>query len=204
MSVDERLRSALKDQAETFLPAVETALDRVHAEGRAARWRTAAVGIIGAAATVAVVGGAVVWLGLPDPASTPPTSNPSSSVSDATPGASSSPSPLRGTISAEVSRPATLAGMWRMQLHGNGTMDVEPPAGYAGDIEGALFTADSSVMQTTLFHADLCAGDGAGIYEWLEVDGRIHFDVVSDRCAQRLRLFEKSTWVLSTAPSGRG
>lgn len=83
-------------------------------------------------------------------------------------------------------------------------MDVEPPAGYAGDIEGALFTADSSVMQTTLFHADLCAGDGAGIYEWLEVDGRIHFDVVSDRCAQRLRLFEKSTWVLSTAPSGRG
>ena len=95
MSVDERLRSALKDQAGTFLPAVETALDRVHAEGRAARWRTAAVGIIGAAATVAVVGGAVAWLGLPDPASTPPTSNPSSSVSDATPGPSSSPSPLR-------------------------------------------------------------------------------------------------------------
>ena len=159
MSVDERLRSALRDQAEAFVPPVETALDRVRARG--GRWRAVTIALTAsAAAAVAVVG---VWAvaemtgedAIPTTVPTAPASPTGAAEDDG--------SPLRGSIRADVAEPAALAGAWTLTLNGNGTMDVTPPPGFVGDVSGALSTADSTSFRSTLFGSDLCSGDGTGI-----------------------------------------
>lgn len=201
MSVDERLRRALREQAESFMPPVETALDRVHARGRRARWLAAATATVASAAAVVAIGGALVLLGTGEEDAPPverPTGSPSPSATD-TP-----QSPLRGSITADVARPAELAGRWTIRLNGNGTMEVSPPPGFAGDLTGSLFTADSTSFRTTLFEAASCAGDATGIYDWLRVGDRIEFHVVTDTCDPRSRFFEDSAWSVSTDSGARG
>ena len=196
MSVEERLRSALRDQAEAFVPPVETALDRVRARG--GRWRAVTIALAAsAAAAVAVVG---VWAvaemtgedAIPTTVPTAPASPTGAAEDDG--------SPLRGSIRADVAEPAALAGAWTLTLNGNGTMDVTPPPGFAGDVSGALFTADRTSFRSTLFGSDLCSGDGTGIYDWLRVGDRIEFHVLSDACDARSRYFADSSWSVSTAP----
>lgn len=203
MSVDDRLRSALREQANSFLPPVETALDRVHARGRIERWRGAAVAMMASAGAAVAIFGALAMLDGPGEDDAPPpleqpTGSPSGTATD-TP-----QPPLRGSITGDVKQPAELAGRWTIRLNGNGTMDVTPPAGFAGVVSGALFTADSTSFRTTLFQADLCSGDGTGIYDWLRVGERIEFQVVSDTCDGRSRFFEDSAWSLSTGAGARG
>jgi hypothetical protein len=112
-------------------------------------------------------------------------------------------SPLRGRITADVTEPAALAGTWTLTLNGNGTMDVEPPAGYEGGVSTALFTASSTSLRTRLFQEDLCRDDGTGFYSWLRVAERVELQEVSDTCADRSTFFENATWVVSTEPARR-
>lgn len=198
MSVDERLRSALRDQADTFGPPVEAALERTRSRGRAARWRTAAGALVGTAAVAAAVVGTYPWLEVSGPRDTNVAVEPT--ATDPTTAAV----PLRGGIESVVTAPDRLAGRWVLQLNGNGTMDVRPPAEFSGDVTGALFTADSSNFRTTLFQQDVCTDDGTGIYVWLRAGEGIEFDVVSDPCAARRQFFEESSWRLSTEGDPRG
>jgi hypothetical protein len=200
MSVDDRLRNALRDQADSFVPPVETALDRVRARGE--RWRNATVTLAASAAAAIAIGGvwAVSELNGQDalqPARTPtaPASPTSAAEGDA--------SPLRGTITADVAQPPALTGTWTLTLNGNGTMDVEPPADHQGDVSGALFTADTTSFRTRLFEGDRCRGDGTGFYTWLRVGRRIEFQAVSDTCADRTTFFENATWAVSTGLAAR-
>ncbi len=202
MSVDDRLRGALRDQADAFVPPVETALDRVRARG--ARWRSATAALVAAAAVAAIVAIGGVWAvaELDGQDALPPAESPMAPESP-TRAAADDATSLRGPIRAEVPGPAALAGTWKLTLHGNGTMDVAPPAGYDGDVSGALFTADTASFRTTLFGRDVCRGDGTGIYSWLRVGERIEFQGVSDTCADRSAFFENSPWVVSTRHASR-
>lgn len=199
MSVEDRLRSALRDQADDFLPPVESALDSVHARGR--RRQRASITLAAAAAGAVVMGGAWTVSTLlaedrPSPAGTP--------TAPASPtGGTDGAVPLRGQIRADVGRPTGLAGNWTLTLNGNGTIDVEPPVRHEGHVSGALFTADTTSFRTRLFEDDRCRGDGTGLYTWLRVGPRIEFQELSDTCADRRAFFETATWVLSTGPGSR-
>lgn len=191
MSVDDRIRSALREQADVFDPSPEIALLSVRNSGRRARWGAASVAA--AAAAVVVVAGVAGWNRLQPPAGTGPADQPTSASDPAT----TSP-PLRGLVRGDVTKPPDLAGHWALRLNGNGSLDVEPPAAFAGELAGALFTADGDTFRTTLFQRDRCLGEGTGIYTWLAVGDRIAFEVVSDPCRARARFFEESDWTVST------
>lgn len=197
MSVDERLRSAMADQARSFEPSVDSALSDVRARGRRTSWRRG-LPLIAAAAVAAAVAGTLTWLepgrlevvGDPPPATTmSPSVQPSA--------------PLRGALSAEVTVTG-LVGAWRLQLNGNGTIDVEPPESHLGVVSGAAFTSDGDTFRTTLLGGDECAGMGTGIYGWLAVGDTVEFTVVSDPCRIREAFFTEPDWSMSTEPSPRG
>lgn len=200
MSVDDRLRSALRDQAETLLPEAERALADVRRRGRRVRLRPAAFAPAAAAAAAAAVVGLVAWLGVPGPGDAPLTGDAGSPTVLAEPEVSL----LRGTIVATVSRPRELRGEWELQLDGNGTIDVVAPTGYPGDLTGALFSGDRSTFRTTLLGQDVCRGAGTGIYEWRREGDLVVFDVVSDRCAARVELLAEADWTASTGEAPRG
>lgn len=201
MSVEERLRGALRDQAASFTPPVETALDRLHARRRTERWRSAAVAVAASAAVVAVVAGALATArGGIMGGDAPPADRPTASTTGAEPSAIA---PLRGSIVGDVDQPAMLGGRWTLDLNGNGTIDVSPPARFDGRVSGPMFTADGGFFRTSLFQDDLCARDGTGIYTWVRVGEQIDFEVLSDRCAGRARFFADSTWTTSTAGAAR-
>lgn len=196
MSVDDRLRTALRDQADAFVPQVEESLDRVRARGRRERWRTSVVAVAASAAAAAAVVGAVMALDLSRPQEAPLVERPTASATD--PVTDAPEAPLRGTITSNVERPDALAGRWSLRLNGNGSIDVSPPAGFGGDLSGSAFTADGTSFRTSLFGNGLCADDGTGIYNWLQVGDRIEFQTVSDTCAARARFFGESAWAVST------
>jgi hypothetical protein len=196
MSVDDRLRSALRDQADGFVPQVEESLDRVRARGRRERWRTSAVVVAAPVAAAAAVAAAVLAVDVPRQQDPLPVDRPTASVTDSATDAP--PAPLRGTIIGAVERPDALAGRWSLELNGNGSLDVSPPAGFGGDLSGSAFTADGTSFRTSLFGRDLCAEDGTGIYSWLRVGDRIEFQTVSDTCAARARFLTQTAWAPST------
>jgi hypothetical protein len=203
VSVDERLRSALRDQAQSFAPSVEAALEDVRNRGRRPRWRSATVAVASTAAAAAALAGAVAWLGHTGTQDGPPADEPSPSTVAVDPTSAT----LQGRITANVAAPQDLAGTWTLPLNGNGSIDVEPPTDYPGVVSGALFSTYGSTFRTTLFQTDVCAGDGSGTYRWLETGDRIEFHVTSDPCATRVRFFEESAWTLddppfATAPDG--
>lgn len=206
MSVDERLRSAFREQAEVLTPEVDDALADVRRRGRAARRRGAALGLVAAAAAATVVG-VIAGLDLGGRGEGLPAGGPSSPAEDGSRspvGPTTPTGSLRGGLDGTVTTPRELAGAWSLQLNGNATLDVSPPADYAGTVAGALFTADGSTFRTTLFGADLCAGDGTGIYRWLAVGDRVEFEVVSEPCLARSQFFEDTDWTVSTGSRPRG
>ena len=200
MSVDDRLRNALRDQAKEFVPPVETSLDRVRARGERRRGASAALAT-SAAAVIAICGGWAVG-GLTGGNDVPP-AEPLTAPASPTGVTEDSVVPLRGQISADVREPIVLFGTWTLTLNGNGTINAAPPPGYEGDLSGALFTADLASFRTTLFQADVCRGVGTGIYSWLRVRDRIEFETISDGCGDRSAFFENSTWLVSTEPASR-
>jgi hypothetical protein len=200
MSVDDRLRDALREQADAFVPQVELALDRVRARGRLQRWRAGSVAVAASAVLVAAVAGVLVALDSAPQPDAPPVGPATTSASgDATPPPQGR---LRGTMAADVDQPAALAGRWTLQLNGNGTIDVSTPKDFRGEASSPFFTADTSSFRTTLFDGGTCRGTGTGIYSWLRVADRIEFQPVSDTCVARARFFADSTWRLSTRTPG--
>jgi hypothetical protein len=202
MSVEERLRVALQDQAMTVQPDVETALAGVHARGGAVRSRRTVLAGAGVAASVAAVVGAVVWAGPFGREAGPPAGDPTRSVvpTERPTGAVA----LRGVMEGVVTDPPEFAGAWSLRLNGNATLDVVAPQDYTGVVAGALYTADRSSFRTTLFQSDVCAAAGTGIYTWLAFGDRVEFTVVSDPCGARGRFFEESVWTVSTEQGPRG
>lgn len=196
MPVDDRLRSALRDQADGFVPQVEESLDRVRARGRRERWRTSAVVVAAPVAAAAAVAAAVLAVDAPRQEDLLPLDRPTTSVTDSATDAPTAP--LRGTVIGDVERPEALAGRWSLQLNGNGSIDVSPPAGFGGDLTGLAFTADGTSFRTSLFENGLCGKHGTGIYSWLRVVDRIDFETVSDTCAARTQFFANTVWAAST------
>lgn len=194
MSVDDRLRSALGDQAETLSPEVERGLADVRRRGRRARPRPAVLVPAAAAAAAAAVVGTVTWVSPPGTGDLPG------------PGRSGSPTvltepempSLRGSLFAEVDEPAALRGRWELRLEGNGTLVVTPPPAYPRVVSDALFSSDESTFRTTLLGLGACRGEGTGIYEWAETSARVEFSVISDRCPERIDLLQGAVWTAST------
>lgn len=201
MSVDDRLRGALRDQADTFVPQLEEALDRVHARGRREQWRGAAVALGASAAAAAAIAGAVMAFDGTRPEDVPAVQRPTTSASETASGMPGGP--LRGTITAHVDQPDALAGRWTLRLNGNGSIDASPPETFREKVSGPVFTADGSTFRTTLFRDDVCSGDGSGIYNWLRVGDRIEFQTLTDTCTPRARFFAGSRWTASTGSSPR-
>jgi hypothetical protein len=199
MSVDDRLRGGLAEQAGSYVPRVEEALDTVRRRGRRARWRatslTASAGVAAAAAVVAVVVAVTRLDPTPGPAITSPP--PPSTASDP------QPVPLRGTITADVRSPAALRGSWRLELRGNGEIGVlAAPSGV--EVGDAAFTADATGFRTSVFGTTACRRDGTGIYGWTLVSDRVAFTGLSDACAPRETFFTANRWSLSTDPAPGG
>ena len=186
MSVDDRLRRGLGANASAFDPEVETCLEAVRRRGRrAASARTAGAGVSAVVAAAAVVLVALAVLpGVPQDRS------PAPSVPVASPTAA-----LFSRYEGDVTRPSRLAGHWVVELRGNGSALVTPPAGYAGVVSGTIFTADRARLRINLFAQDVCADFGDGEYAWTRQGNRLLLTASNDACRSRTRFFTANTWI---------
>jgi hypothetical protein len=185
MSVDDRLRSALAENAASYDPEVERRLGAVRFQQRRRRkvqWGTA---LTLAAASVAVV---IMLLGgagdSPQPVQ--PVQTPSAS---ATPQRAL----LTGEYAGRVEGTGALAGRWVLRLDPVGTLGVTPPSTYDGVLSGVLFQATDE-FSTNLFQEDTCSGEGLGRYAWQRSGRTLTFTVRDDACAPRVRLLAGVRW----------
>jgi hypothetical protein len=180
MSVEDRLRRALRDQAESWDPLVEASLLRVRR-----RWvrRRVGVAVLATAAAVAVIVGI---LGLrPQEGLAGVPADP----------AGSSPSQVAvGRYVSTVASPTPLAGDWVLNLRPDGRIDVTAPPGYAGVLSGVLFSSTATTFRTTLFQEDVCAGAEVGSYTYTRTSTGITFVAVDDACASRKTFLSTNTW----------
>jgi hypothetical protein len=107
---------------------------------------------------------------------------------------------LTGTFTTTVPAAAPsaqrrgLAGGWTLRFQGQGNLTVQAPAGYAGVLSGALFTATPGQLRTGLFATDLCSGSGVGVYHWTRSGQTLVLTVVDDACEGRVTVFTSAVW----------
>ncbi len=93
-----------------------------------------------------------------------------------------------------MTRPQRLAGLWDLELRGNGSVLVTPPQGYAGVVSGTLFTAGRARLRINLFAQDVCADLGNGDYTWTRAGDRLVLAASNDPCDSRVRFFADNAW----------
>jgi hypothetical protein len=193
MSVEDRLRDGLADNATRFTVDVDSALERVTTRARRPFRRRLA----GAVAGVVAVAAAVVLLVT--------VQRPSDEVrTTQEPTASTVPSgppvqTLTGRFTTQVAGgtvglPYDVSGQWVIEFHADGTMLVRAPASYTGVVSAPLFEATGESFRTSLFETDLCSGNPVGSYRWRRSGSSVRFTVVDDSCAGRVTVLTSQPW----------
>jgi hypothetical protein len=188
MSIDDRIRRGLRQNALSTAPQVELALASTLARARRQE-RRLWVGLSGATVlAVAAVVGLVATL--PPAQPWPPV--PAQTV------------PVLGSWSTQVSpgTPAVddawLPGTWTLTFVAEGAVNATPPGAYRGSLAGATYAiqadADGTLLSTDLFAPDTCRGDGSGSYRVVRTADGLRLQVVSDLCAPRAALLAGDLW----------
>jgi hypothetical protein len=191
MSVEDRLRAGLAQEAEQLDPAVEFGLVRVleAAAGRRRRRRSAlAVAAVGAAAALALVTAWVLGSAPPRPPAVDPATEQAASA-------------LVGTWTLDVAggdaQALGLDGRWRATVSAADSLMLVREG-------GAMSTATARVRGNLLETDALpdfpgCRdGIGTGLYQWRAEGGTVSVRVVGGDCEARRILFAESSW--SPAP----
>jgi hypothetical protein len=192
MSVEDRLRDGLGQNADHFAPDVESALERVTSRTRQRSRRRLAAAVAGAVAAAAVV----LLVAVQRPKDEVRTSQePTTSTVASEPVVQA----LTGRFAARVDGgtvelPYDVSGRWVIEFHADGTMGVQPPASYTGVVSAPLFEAIGGSFRTSLFETDLCSGHPPGKYSWSRSGATVRFTVVDDPCEGRRTVLTSQTW----------
>jgi hypothetical protein len=172
MSLDDRLRHDLGAIASTIEPEVEPALqDLLARRAPVARSRTVLPRVLAVAASLALVGGLLVWwLGRAH-------GQGNDFVND--------PAPPAGTYGS---------GDWRLRLGGDLLSVVAPDRTAIGSRSAfGSSTVDGDVLTTDLLDDDgRCSGDGS--YRWTREHEGLRLQVVDDTCDLRTQLLTGKEW----------
>ena len=196
MSFDQRMREGLRGAADTARPDVERSLHRVMTERRRprSRRRALAVGAVALAAIVLIVA-IPVARGLRS-------HNPT-----VLEGAGTLPGQYQVTLSASdvaAVEPA-MAGVWRMRLRPDGTVELSPPTSYAGrgpagascaaPTAPCRYEAGGDTVRTNLLPGvpgPVC--NEIGTYSYRLAGGRLTLNPVDDQCVARRTLLASHPW----------
>lgn len=223
MSLDRRLREALRQEAAAIKPDVERQLGAVEA-GAQHRNDVGASWLLLAAAIVV----AVIILRFPNsqnngPAGPQPSVAPSLGVS-ASPSTPASYPQIVGTYTATLdptvatARKDGVTGTWTMRLEPTGALLVSIPSEFLADsssmsgtvfslTSGTVFSLTGDRFRTNLFytnHFEVWANkeghpqcDAVGNYVWNLAGGRLSFTAVDDTCSMRKTLLTTTPWLTS-------
>lgn len=105
---------------------------------------------------------------------------------------------LLGTFTTDVPRSgsttAPVAGRWTLVLHGDGTIGVHAPPGYAGVVTGSAFQTTGGTVRLNLFVQDLCSASPVGRYRWSRDAAGLRFTELTDDCAARRLVLGSGVW----------
>lgn len=177
MSLDDRIREDLHEIADDVTPSVEAALRSVlAARDRRARSRTVLPRVLGAAASLVLVGGLVAWwLAGRDGGDDDVVIEPHAPT---------------GTY--EVDLRGDLAGSWRLRfLDGRMSLVAPDTAVFGTRATSAPYDAEGEALTTELL-AEVC--DGPGSYTWDDDVPPLRLTVADDDCALRVRLLTGQPW----------
>jgi hypothetical protein len=193
MSLDQRLRGALRRSASAVDPDVQRALWAVRRRTRRVVIRQRVTSSLLATALLA----AVVVVG-PDVLDVirsqrqPPI----------TPATNPSPSALVGSYQADLTGVGGglgargLAGPWTLTLNGDGSILWNPPPG-SGLSEGLprdTYQVSGTTVVTNLFASRLCQSSGVGSYSWSQSGGTLRLVAVDDGCQLRQAILTSAPW----------
>lgn len=188
MSVDDRLRDGLADNARSLEPDVEALLDSALTAHRRARWLRWA-GATGGLVAAACAGVAVVWAGWGGdrggaPAAPAPAETSASIVLQGR---------YAGTVDALPAAPG-VAGRWLLDFEAHGVLGISAPDGYPGVVSGVLYAVQGQELRTDLFSQDLCAGLPLGRYAVARAGATLTLTATDDRCPARVGVLAATAW----------
>jgi hypothetical protein len=213
VSLEPRLRDALRAEAASIDPDIEGSLDTVRrrATRRAPIPPLAFLGLAAVLVVILVVrAGTSAPLGAgPSAAPQPTVPAPSGSVpAISSPGGAITYPAVAGTYSLTLGpEPGVaangLAGLWTMTLEPSGVLDVTPPATFRAEgvaPTGNAFTQTGRQLRTNLFYNDYC--NSIGTYAWQRSGGQLTLTVVDDACVVRRTLLATTPWQeVASAPT---
>ena len=189
MSVEDRLRRGLADNATNIEAFVERELTVVLARNRRRnQLRWAGYGALAAAAAVVAV---IALTFIRQPHATTPPATPDTTTT------------LAGRYVVDVA-PSKQAerlhvdGRWVIVLQEDGGLELVAPAGYTGIVSGASYRIEGDRVRTNSFiDSPGCqrTEDQSGLYEWHKTAGIVDFVLVHDDCAARRIVFSGQAWV---------
>jgi hypothetical protein len=188
--MDERIREALRDQADLIRPDVDTHLATVLDRGR--RDRRPRLGPVLVAASAAIVILIVFQLALLHPGPVPggPSSSPSPAISgDDLVGRYSVTLADVGEVHANG-----LGGTWMLELRADDVMLLTPPSTYPGGgqpLSGVVYSVSLGSLRTNLF-SEQCGS--VGVYGWRHSDRGLSFIPDQDDCDLRWILLARGPW----------
>jgi hypothetical protein len=215
MSLDQRLREELRQEAAAIEPDIEHHLGAVEAGAR----RQNGIGTSWMFVAAAMVVVAII-LRFPNgqnngPAGPQPSVAPSLGVS-ASPSAPASYPQIAGTYTATLDpTDATLvtdgvAGTWTIRLEPTGALLVSIPSEFLADsssMSGTIFSLTGDRFRTNLFYTDpievwankwgQAHCDTVGNYVWNLTGGRLSFTSIDDTCPMRKTLLTTTPWLTS-------
>lgn len=205
MSLEPRLRDALRADAAAVDPDVEGSLEAVRRRSaRRSPIHPATFAAIAAAVilVLAIRTGAIGPLGA-GPGATPRPSSalPTGSPTMGSPVGSATYPEIAGTYSATLTPSVAgvssngLAGAWTMTLETDGVLDLKPPPGFRAEgvaPSGNAFTQAGAEFRTNLFYNDFC--NSIGTYSWTRAGGSLRLIVLDDACVIRRTLLATLPW----------
>ena len=197
MSIEQRLRDGLAENARSIDPFVERELGAVLARKRRRthlRWAGYG-GMAAAAAVVTVV--ALALIGQRQATTPPATPDTTTTTSTTTTNGLAG----RYVVDVAASKQAehlNLVGRWVIVLEDDGALELVPPVGYTGIVSGLSYRIEGDRIRTNAFiDSPGCqrTADQSGLYEWHQSGGVVDFVVAHDDCAARRLIFSGQTWV---------
>jgi hypothetical protein len=196
MSFDQRIRDGLRDAADSARPDVERSLHRVMSGSHRPRSRHRAF------AVAAVALAAIVLIAAVPLARGRWSDNPT-----VLEGRGTLPGQYQVTLSASdvAALDPAMAGVWRMRLRPDGTVELSAPASYAGrgpagascaaPTAPCRYEASGDTVRTNLLPGvPGPACNAIGTYSYRLAGGRLTLSTVDDQCVARRTLLASHPW----------